>query len=284
MSTFAGTARYYRLYRPGIPAEAVQLLRAEVEHLAPPRRLLDLGTGTGQVPAALHEAFTEIDAVEPDADMVAQADTALHLMIQDPPLRLHRQRAEDFTPPYPGWRADVVTICRAFGWMDQEAVLKKLGTCVSSTGVVAVMSDGSPWTDARSLWAGALRELVQQFLGARRPAGGQTCTHHDRSSAQVLTESAFSQVSEHCIALKRVWTPEQVIGFLYSTSFAARPLFGEAIEEFEEEATTLLEQYTAGGPLLEEVEFQVVLARRRSRPSRPAPASPLRAVHGPGHG
>jgi ubiquinone/menaquinone biosynthesis C-methylase UbiE len=277
MSTFAGTARYYRLYRPGIPAEAVQLLTAETEHLAPPRRLLDLGTGTGQVPAALHEAFTEIDAVEPDAGMVAQADTALHLMIQDPPLRLHHQRAEDFTPPYPGWRADLVTICRAFGWMDQQAVLKKLNTYVSSTGVVAVMDDGSPWTDA-------LRELVHHFLGTRRRAGGQTCAHHDKPYTQVLTESEFSQVSEHCIALKRVWTPEQVIGYLYSTSFAARPLFGEAIEEFEEEATTLLEQYTDGGPLLEEVEFQVVLARRRSRPSRPAPASPLRAVHGPGHG
>ncbi|MEU4229594.1 class I SAM-dependent methyltransferase [Nonomuraea sp. NPDC026600] len=259
MSKFAGTARYYRLYRLGIPAEAVQLLRAEADRLAPTRRLLDLGTGTGQVPAALHQTFTEIDAVEPDADMVAQANAALRSLI--PEVRLHHQQAEDFTPPYLGWRADLVTICRAFHWMDQDALLKKLDTYVAESGVVAVMGDGSLWT-ARNPWTDALRTLIQHFLGEQRRAGDQTYAHHDRPYAQVLADSAFSRVSEHPIALKRVWTPEQVIGYLYSTSFAARPLFGEAIEEFEEEATTLLQEFAAGGPLLEEVEFQVVLARR----------------------
>ncbi|MGW4412392.1 class I SAM-dependent methyltransferase [Nonomuraea sp. NPDC004702] len=266
MSKFAGTARYYRLYRPGIPAEAVQLLTAETDRRAPARRLLDLGTGTGQVPAALHQLFTEIDAVEPDADMVVQADTALRsLMIQDLPVRLHHQKAEDFTPPYPGWRADLVTICRAFHWMDQDAVLKKLDTYVAEPGVVAVMGDGSLWT-ARNPWTDALRTLIQHFLGTERRAGGQTYAHHDRPYAQVLADSAFSHVAEHRIELKRVWTPEQVIGYLYSTSFAARSLFGEAIEEFEEQATTLLEEFAAEGPLLEEVEFQVVLARRPTQP------------------
>jgi trans-aconitate methyltransferase len=263
MSKFTGTARYYRLYRPGLPAEAVQLLTAEAGRLAPARRLLDLGTGTGQVPAALHESFAEIDGVEPDADMVAQADTALRPLLPDG-LRLHCQQAEDFTPPYPGWRADLVTICRAFHWMDQPTLLKKLEGYVADTGLVAVMGDGSLWT-ARSDWTDALRELIQRFLGEQRRAGSQTTyAHHDRPYAEVLAESAFSQVSEHRFELKRVWTPEQVIGYLYSTSFAARSLFGERIEEFEDAATTLLQHFSADGPLLEEVEFQVVLARRPS--------------------
>ncbi|MFF0250344.1 hypothetical protein ACWEU6_10305 [Streptosporangium sandarakinum] len=212
------------------------------------------------MPAALHEVFTEIDAVEPDTDMVAQADAALRPLLPEG-LRLHHQQAEDFTPPYPGWRADLVTICRAFHWMDQPALLNKLDTCVASTGVVAVMSDGSLWT-ARSAWTDALRRLIQRFLGEQRRAGGQTYAHHDRPYAEVLAESAFSHVAEHRIALKRAWTPEQVIGYLYSTSFAARSLFGEAIEEFEDEAITLLQQFAADGPLLEDVEFQVLLARR----------------------
>ncbi|MGW5688894.1 class I SAM-dependent methyltransferase [Nonomuraea sp. NPDC003754] len=259
MSTFAGTARYYRLYRPGIPVEAVQLLTAEADRVAPARRLLDLGTGTGQVPAALHQAFTEIDAVEPDDAMIAQADAALRP--QFPEVRLHHQAAEDFAPPYPGWRADLVTICRAFHWMDQPVLLKKLGGYVADTGVVAVMGDGSLWT-ARSPWTDALRELIQRFLGEQRRAGDQTYAHHDRPYAEVLAESAFSHVREHRIPLTRVWTPEQVIGYLYSTSFAARTLFGDRIEEFEDAATTLLQQFAHDGPLLEDAEFQVVLARR----------------------
>ncbi|WP_433412983.1 class I SAM-dependent methyltransferase [Microtetraspora malaysiensis] len=252
MSTFAGSARYYRLYRPGIPEQAVQLLTEQASLLAAPRRLLDLGTGTGQVPAALHESFTEVDAVEPDADMLANADAVLRPMIGDG-LRLHHQQAEAFAPPYPSWQADLVTICRAFHWMDQPALLKKLDTYVAGTGVVAVMGDGSLWT-ARSAWTDALRELIQHFLGDQRRAGGQTYAHHDRPYAEVLADSAFSQVSEHRITVRRQWRPEQVLGYLSSTSFAAGPLFGDRIEEFEQAATTLLAEFADDG-LVENAQF-----------------------------
>jgi ubiquinone/menaquinone biosynthesis C-methylase UbiE len=265
MSTFTGTAPYYRRYRPGIPPEAAELLAGQVSQLAPPRRLLDLGSGTGQVPAALWEAFTEIDAVEPDADMLAQAETALRPLAADSTaLRLHHQRAEAFLPPYAGWKADLVTICRAFHWMDQPAVLKALDGHVAPAGVVAVMGDGSLWT-ARTVWTDALRALIQEFLGEQRRAGSDTTyTHHDKPYAQVLAESAFSHVEETYIPVRRIWTPEQVIGYLYSTSFAARPLFGDRIEEFEAAATALLTMHAATGPLVEDAGFQVVLARRPS--------------------
>ncbi|GGL54809.1 hypothetical protein [Planomonospora parontospora] len=59
---FTSTAPYYRVFRPGIPAGAVAALTAEADRLGPARRLLDLGTGTGQVPAALHAAFYRLDA------------------------------------------------------------------------------------------------------------------------------------------------------------------------------------------------------------------------------
>ncbi|MGI5488050.1 class I SAM-dependent methyltransferase [Microtetraspora malaysiensis] len=276
MSMFAGAARYYRQYRPGIPAEAVRLLRSEAGRLAPARRLLDLGTGTGQVPAALHGHLREIDAVEPDAHMVAQADMTLRpLLAEDATLRLHNQRAESFGPPYPGWRADLVTICRAFHWMDQPTLLTALDSYVADTGVVAVMGDGSLWT-ARSPWTDALRELIQRHLGKQRRAGDQTFAHHNRPYAEVLADSTFSRVREVLIPLQRVWTPEEVIGYLYSTSFAARHLFGERIEEFEAAATDLLEEFARGGPLLEHVEFQVLLARRGPSASTP-PASPRNA-------
>jgi SAM-dependent methyltransferase len=262
---FTGTARYYRLYRPGIPAEAARLLTAQVSRLAPPRRLLDLGSGTGQVPAAIGEVFAEIDAVEPDADMLAQADTALRPLLADgAALRLHHQRAEDFTPPYAEWKADLVTICRAFHWMDQPAVLKALDSYVAPAGAVAVMGDGSLWT-ARTAWTDALRALIQDFLGERRRAGSDKAfAHHDKPYAQVLAESAFSHVEETRIGVRRAWTPEQVIGYLYSTSFAARPLFGDRIEEFEAAATDLLTTHAATGALVEDTDFQVILARRPS--------------------
>lgn len=70
MSEFAGAT-----YRPGIPEAAVRLVSQTVAAKQHPV-LLDLGSGTGQVPAALLEAFAEIDVVERDPGMLAEAETS----------------------------------------------------------------------------------------------------------------------------------------------------------------------------------------------------------------
>ncbi|MFF1714392.1 class I SAM-dependent methyltransferase [Streptomyces sp. NPDC058268] len=258
MSEFATTAPYYAAYRPGIPSEAVDLLTEAVtgkQH----RVLLDLGSGTGQVPLALHRAVTEIDVVERDADMLAQADKALAGLPVT--VRLHNTSAEQFTPP-PGWQADLVTICRAFHWMDQPAVLSLLEGCTTTDATVVVMGDGSLWT-ARSPWTDDLRALIQEYTGAERRAGkDKKYAAHGRPYREILAESAFAQVEEHAIPVERPWSTDQVIGYLYSTSFAARPLFGDQVEEFERRARALLNEHAAHGGLVENAVFSVLLARR----------------------
>ncbi|MEV6955222.1 hypothetical protein [Streptomyces sp. NPDC051183] len=52
MSLFTGTFSYYRQYRPGIPDDLANRLAAYAPDRRP-RRLLDVGTGTGLVAEAL---------------------------------------------------------------------------------------------------------------------------------------------------------------------------------------------------------------------------------------
>lgn len=52
MILFDGTVGFYRQYRPSIPATVADVLDAAVPAGAP-RRLLDVGTGTGLVVEAL---------------------------------------------------------------------------------------------------------------------------------------------------------------------------------------------------------------------------------------
>ncbi|MFD4950484.1 class I SAM-dependent methyltransferase [Streptomyces sp. NPDC058451] len=258
MSQFDTTAPFYAAYRPGIPKEAVELLARRVaskEH----RALLDLGSGTGQVPLALAGKMTEIDVVEQDAGMLGEADKALAGMPVT--VRLHNTSAEEFTPPA-SYRADLVTVCRAFHWMKQDVVLSRLEGMTAPDATVAVMGDGSLWT-ARTEWTDALRALIQEYLGEERRAGvGKKYAAHNRPYRDILAESAFSQVEERTIAVEREWTTETVIGYLYSTSFAARPLFGEQVDDFERRARVLLDEHTAAGGLIEHASFQVVLGRR----------------------
>jgi hypothetical protein len=91
------------------------------------------------------------------------------------------------------------------------------------------MGDGSLWT-ARSAWTDALRSLIQEYTGSDRQAGkDRTYAAYDRRYREILAESVFADVEEHTIQVERPWTPQTVIGYLHSTSFASRPLFGDRL-------------------------------------------------------
>ncbi|GGR32890.1 methyltransferase domain-containing protein [Streptomyces netropsis] len=263
-SPFAGAAPFYRRYRSGLPAPAAALLARSVADVDAPT-LLDLGSGTGQVPLALHAVFGQVDMVEPDAGMVAEAERLLpYLQGPGQTVRLHQVKAADFTPPSATWRADLVTICRAFHWVGQDTVLRQLEAWTAPQATVAVMGDKSLWTLDNG-WAKALRLLIQSFLGDDRRAGPGDIFHpHDRPYVDVLAESAFSDVQEYRFEDQREWTPTQVIGYLSSTSFASRAVFGDTWHAFERQALRLLVEHCDAGTglLTENNTFTVLLANR----------------------
>jgi len=261
VTAFTGSARAYRAYRPGLPAPVVDLL-AESVSTTPWPALLDLGTGTGQVPAALHPIVSRIDLVEPDADMLAEAERRLRPRLGDTPLRTHHCRAEELSAPEPGYRADLITACRSWHWVDQPRAPALLAGLAADAATFAIMGDGSLWT-ARSAWTEALRALIQTYLGAERQAGAHgTYREPGRPYAHVLAESAFSPVEEHTFATPRQWSADQVLGYLRSSSFAAPGLFGDRHTAFEAEARSLLDSHTDRDGLIEEAVFTVLLARR----------------------
>lgn len=169
MSLFNGTASFYRQCRPGIPAEVADVLVAASVPRRP-RRLLDVGTGTGLAAQALLGSFDDVIAIDNDPGMLAAAEETLRPAVPaGAMLRLEESTAEDFSPPT-GWTPDLVTICRAFHWLNQAGVLARLDDQVAPDGAVAIFSDNSLWT-ANVPWARAVRAVVQDFLGEKRRAG-----------------------------------------------------------------------------------------------------------------
>ncbi|MFC8536628.1 hypothetical protein ACFUJY_22110 [Streptomyces sp. NPDC057249] len=70
-------------HRPGLPDDVVHLLAGALRGIRLPA-LLDLGTGTGHVPAALLPVLTQLarlDLVDADRDMLHQADLALRPLL-----------------------------------------------------------------------------------------------------------------------------------------------------------------------------------------------------------
>ncbi|MGV9934006.1 hypothetical protein ACWDY4_26050 [Streptomyces olivaceoviridis] len=133
---------------------------------------------------------------------------------------------------------------------------------VTGGHMTSIMGDGSLWTH-RAPWSVALRELIQSYLGVERRAGTGAYAEPGRRYEDDLVESPFSDVEEHHFPLRRVWTPDQVVGYLRSTSFAGPDLFGDRHPRFATEARALLEQHAAAkGGLVEDGVFDVLLARR----------------------
>lgn len=260
---FTSAAEYAR-YRPGIPPEVVSLL-ADTMRDADRPVLLDLGSGTGQVPAGLLPAVPRIervDLVDPDQGMLRQAADALGSLLGGRPAGFHPVAAEDFTPPFDGYRADLVTCARSFHWMDRSAVLKMADRVTAPGAAVAIMGDGSLWTYGAD-WTAALKQLIQSYLGEARRAGtGGLYAGPGRRYEDDLAASSFHQVTEHRFPVRRVWPPAKVVGYLRSTSFARPDLFGDRHDRFEAEALELLERHSERGGLVEDALFTVLLARR----------------------
>ncbi len=261
MTVFRGTVGFYRQYRPGIPQDVADILDVAAPARSP-RRLLDVGTGTGLVVEALLGRFDDIIAIDNDPDMLAAAEAALRPQLPaGTDLLLQQVTAEEFTPP-PGWQADLVTICRAFHWLDQAAVLARLDTQVSPDGAVAIFGDNSFWT-ATSPWKAAVRSVIQNFLGEQRRAGTSTFQHHNRPYSDIMRESPFRQVEELTVPVTRTWAADSILGYLYSTSFAAPHLFGDRIDEFDQAVRATLTQFTATDTFEEDNEFLIRIGRRK---------------------
>ena len=161
----------------------------------------------------------------------------------------------------PAGRPTLVTFCRSFHWVDQPTVLRQMDSYVSDGGVVALFADKSFW-NANSDWQRAVKGVVQDFLGEQRRAGDVLFSHHDRPYNEILKELPFSDVEEFIVPIRRTWTADSILGYLYSTSFAARRLFDGRVDEFERAIRNVLARQSNRDSFDEDNEFVIRLGRR----------------------
>jgi ubiquinone/menaquinone biosynthesis C-methylase UbiE len=217
MSLFVGTAEWYARFRPGYPQELIEELAAAAG-LDGSGRLLDLGTGTGQLAVPLAPYVAEVVAADPEPEMLAQLPAGI-VRVQ--------ARAEEVDKTWGTFK--LVTIGRAFHWMDGNVVMDRLARV---TRQVALVGD----TIEQSVAESTLLAVAREFFG-ERPRMKQPTVKYD----QALAASVFSNVQHITVETERTWTVDQLIGFAYSTSFASLVRVGDRREEFERELRARLQ-------------------------------------------
>ncbi len=242
---FEGTAPYYRKYRERYDPVFVDILTRELG-LDGTGRLLDVGAGTGNVVVPLAPKFEEAVALDPDPEMLEEARAeAAEAGVSN--IRWVAARAEDL--PLGLGTFDLITMAQAFHWMDRPRVVEILYDMLRDGGAVAIISnvrperedaDTTPWDD--------LKALVRRYLGEDRRAGGGV--YRDPGPPDVpFVGSRFQPVERHLAITRhrRSRTPDDILGFLFSTSWAARRLFGDRVEDFERDVRTLLAERSPSG-------------------------------------
>ena len=252
-SPFDGAAPYYDRYRSPYPPEALDYIRASFD-LDGRSRMLDLGCGPGTLAIPLSRAVAEVVAVDPDAGMLAEG-ARLGEQHERRNIRWIRLRAEDISPELGTFRA--ATLGQSFHWMDRDAVLRRLADLIEDGGGLALINPGK--RRPQESWEPIAGAIVVKYLGVR-PRQANPELEHEPS----LRRSAhFSDFTAREFGSEIVRDADSILGCLYSTSGAAKPLFGDEAASFEQELRAALSAANPGGVFRERLETEVMICRKR---------------------
>jgi SAM-dependent methyltransferase len=175
-SSFGSRAAEYAEHRPGYPREAIEWGLSGAS--GTPRRVLDLGAGTGKLTAGLAGLGLDVTAVEPDAEMRAELARAVPSATSLP------GKAERI--PLPDAAVDAVFVGQAFHWFDVPAAMTEIARVLRPGGVLVPMWN---YEDESVPWVAEFTELGRD--GARRPARAEDLREVEHPSFEPFERARF---------------------------------------------------------------------------------------------
>jgi hypothetical protein len=156
--------------------------------------------------------------------------------------------------------ANLTVIARAFHWMDKGQVLKDLFTITKPGGGVAIIADTELRAGRKLPWKEIIDQVIRRWLGEKRKAGTDgTYSHPTIRFDEYLEESAFRDLEIATIQSERIWTIDQIVGYLYSTSYSSLPVLGDKKEPFEAEIRTCLKELEPSGKFRDPVTTEIMM-------------------------
>jgi SAM-dependent methyltransferase len=252
---FAGTAEFYRRYRPRYPDAFFADLAARFD-LSRRGRVLDLGCGPGFIAVPLAALGAEVIAVDPQPEMLAAArEEAAAAGCR---LTCIEGTAEELDAGIAPLR--ITTLGRSFHWMQREAVLDFLDGVIEPEGAVVLLEEERP---EGIDWRQVTRDYVTAWNGGASPA--QSRNTRRRSGVPhraVLTASPFGRLETLRYPVTRRWPIDSIVGYVYSTSAGTPARLSGNGDAFEAGLRDHLAALPGAPDFAEAVEVVATLAGR----------------------
>jgi ubiquinone/menaquinone biosynthesis C-methylase UbiE len=189
---FSSCAATYSRGRPDYPPELVTWLRQTLE-LAPGKKALDLGAGTGKFTRLLLHTGADIVAVEPIDAMCAQ-------LLQDVP-GVAALAASAQSMPLAKESLDVVVCAQAFHWFASLDPLREIGRVLKAGGKLGLV-----WNvrDESVDWVAAITRITA-------PYQGDTPRFHSGEWRQLFPSPQFTELEETAVRYRQLGSAQQVI-------------------------------------------------------------------------
>jgi SAM-dependent methyltransferase len=252
---FQSAAQHYLAGRPPY-AERLIALVAERCRLRRTDRVLDLGCGPGQLAIAFAPLVRAVVAIDPEPEMrriAAESAASAGVTIE-----VVAGSSYELGPQLGRFR--LVTIGRAFHWMDRVDTLRRLAEIVEPDGAVALFGDDHPrLPDNR--WRRDFRALIDRY------AEGDTVRAHIKSPdwvphEAILLDSPFAALERLTVIERRRTPVDSLLDRALSMSSTSPERLGPHAEDFVRELRALLAGAAVDGLVTEVVESEALIACR----------------------
>jgi SAM-dependent methyltransferase len=212
--SFGPAAALYDRVRPRYPLEALRWILDDA-----PRRVVDLGAGTGILTRELVDLGHDVTAVEPDAGMRAQHGSAVAGSAEEIPL--------------PDGSVDAVLAGQAYHWFDREKAHPEIARVLRLGGVIAPL-----WNvrDESVPWVARLTDLMDG-IGARQNGLDERYLGGDAFGPR------FGPAERATFDFRLTYTVDRLVDLMKSRSY-----YISATPERQAEVERLLRELTAEHP------------------------------------
>lgn len=255
---FSSTIPYYVTGRPAYAHSLLERLARETG-LGPGSRVLDLGCGPGSLTLPLSRLCGTMIGIDPDRSMIEAARASAQSLGLSIDFRVGSSfdLGDDLAP------LDLVTIGRAFHWMDREETLKRLDRLVAPSGAVALVN-----TELHSLGDNRWHAVFEEI---RKAHGRFDAFYRLRKSddweshVSVLLRSPFADIVRISTFEERATDIEEIVARAFSFSANSRSALGEdGSAAYEKDVRARLMALEPTGQFPEIIETVAIIARRPS--------------------